>query len=173
MSLKSIASIILPILFIISSISFKELPKEVDKEVKKTFEINSYTYETLHITEELQNHTPSKIRPNNFFIIKVNANLEGYVYIDKAPSKTAQFDYLVILDKNRKIVNTKVLVYREEYGGEIGSSRWLRQFIGMSAGDSMSEVAAISGATISVRSMKMAVGNILKTIEILHENKNL
>jgi len=91
--------------------------------------------------------------------------------VDKAPSKTADFDYLVIFDHNLKIARTKVLIYREEYGGEIGSKRWLRQFTGKSGEDSLDDIAAISGATISVRSMTNAVKDILKTMKILQIKK--
>jgi Na+-translocating ferredoxin:NAD+ oxidoreductase RnfG subunit len=77
----------------------------------------------------------------------------------------------VIFDHNLKIAITKVLIYREEYGGEIGSKRWLRQFTGKSGEDSLDDIAAISGATISVRSMTNAVNDILKTMKILQIKK--
>ena len=57
----------------------------------------------------------------------------GYAFIDKAPSKTDEFDYLVLFDENLIIKKAKVLMYREDYGGEIGSRRWLKQFIGKNA----------------------------------------
>ena len=147
--------------------------KKIDKEIKKSLEIDSYTYKTLNLSEDMQRKTPSTITPDNFFVINTEGKLAGYTYVNKAPSKTAQFDYLVILDKNLKIVEAKVLVYREEYGGEIGSRRWLSQFIGMKNGDSMNEIAAISGATISVHSMKKAVSNLLKSVTVLRENKRI
>jgi Na+-translocating ferredoxin:NAD+ oxidoreductase RnfG subunit len=67
-------------------------------------------------------------------------------------------------------------VYREEYGGEIGSSRWLRQFNGLSGTDRVSpktNIDAISGATISVRSMTRSVDNLLQTVGKLQENRVL
>ncbi|HZJ37273.1 MAG TPA: FMN-binding protein, partial [Gillisia sp.] len=114
---------------------------------------------------------PSKIDDENFFRINSKGKIKGYVYVDKAPSKTADFDYLVIFDQHLKIVRTKVLIYREEYGGEIGSKRWLSQFTGKSGEDSLDDIAAISGATISVRSMTNAVNDILKTMKILQIKK--
>mgnify|MGYP000338701809 FL=1 len=66
------------------------------------------------------------------------------------------------------------MIYREEYGGEIGSTRWLRQFIGKTIQDNLeykNNIDAISGATISVRSMINATNNVLKTIKVLKANK--
>lgn len=142
--------------------------KKVEKEVEDVFELENPTYASVNVPKGVK--TPSKITSQNFFQINSNGELVGYVYQDKAPSKTAQFDYLVIFDENLTIVKTKVLVYREEYGGEIGSRRWLRQFTGKSSGDDMYDVAAISGATISVRSMKNAVSDILETVGILRSH---
>jgi len=67
-------------------------------------------------------------------------------------------------------------VYREDRGGEIGSKRWLRQFIGKSKGEFLKyqkDIAAISGATISVKSMTTEVNKILKTVGILYTKKQL
>ena len=73
------------------------------------------------------------------------------------------------------MLKTKVLVYREDYGGEIGSKRWLKQFIGKTQHDELrygDNIVAISGATISVRSMTHAMNNILASLKIIHE-KNI
>ena len=150
----------------------KSLDKRVDKEVKDVFEVSNYSFNSIEVSSELQAKLPSKITDENMFQIRSKETILGYVYLDKAPSKTAQFDYLVIFDKDLKIARAKVLTYREEYGGEIGSRRWLSQFIGKSDSKSLNDIAAISGATISVRSMKNAIHNILDSVEILHK-KNI
>jgi Na+-translocating ferredoxin:NAD+ oxidoreductase RnfG subunit len=173
MNIKWSISILVSVLLLMSFGIPDNLEKKVDKEIKQVFEIDTYKFESLKISNDLNASLPSKITSNNFFKINSKGNLVGFVYVDKAPSKTAQFDYLVIFDKDLKIAQTKVLIYREEYGGEIGSRRWLSQFIGKNKNDSLDDVAAISGATISVRSMKNAVSDILSTIEILHDKKIL
>lgn len=149
----------------------RNLEKKVDKEVKDVFEIDSYKFETVNVSEDIKSKLPAKIDDKNFFRINSEGKIIGYVYVDKAQSKTADFDYLVIFDHNLKIARTKVLIYREEYGGEIGSKRWLSQFTGKSGEDSLDGIAAISGATISVRSMTNAMNNILKTMKILQIKK--
>jgi len=65
-----------------------------------------------------------------------------------------------------------VLIYREEYGGEIGSKRWLKQFIGKTKTDDLrygDNIINISGATISVRSMTSAMNNLLLSLKTLSE----
>ena len=62
------------------------------------------------------------------------------------------------------IKKVNVLVYREDYGGEIGSNRWLKQFVGKARTTELvvgKNIAAISGATISVYSMTNAVNQLL------------
>jgi Na+-translocating ferredoxin:NAD+ oxidoreductase RnfG subunit len=102
-----------------------------------------------------------------FQVLGQNEFLLGYAFLGNAPSKTDTFDYLVVFDKTFIIKNIKVLVYREDYGGEIGSKRWLRQFTGKDPNanfDYGQNIAAISGATISVRSMTRAINSLLSDI---------
>ena len=153
----------------------KNIQKRVNKEVEKTFSTQAFELVQVKINPELVKDLPSKFDGNNLFEIQENNSLLGYAYISSAPSKTAEFDYLVLFDKEWIIVKSKVLIYREEYGGEIGSKRWLKQFIGKNTSDELiygDNIIAISGATISVRSMTNAVNNVLKSIKILkHKNQ--
>ena len=89
-------------------------------------------------------------------------NTTDFVYIGKSRSKFEYFDFMVLFDETKTIKLVKVLVYRENYGGEIGSKRWLRQWIGISKPKYM--VDAISGATISVHSLKQSINTLLTKI---------
>jgi major membrane immunogen (membrane-anchored lipoprotein) len=80
------------------------------------------------------------------------------------------------LDPELIILKTKVLVYREDYGGEIGSKRWLKQFTGKMYNDDLrygDNIVAISGATISVKSFTDAINNLLISLKKLHSKKIL
>jgi hypothetical protein len=89
-------------------------------------------------------------------------NTSDILYIGKSPSRFEDFDFMVLFDKDKTIKLVKILVYREDYGGEIGSTRWLRQFIGWK--EPKPFVDAISGATISVHSLKTSINTLLKEI---------
>ncbi|WP_223549196.1 FMN-binding protein [Aestuariivivens sp. NBU2969] len=168
-------SILLLVMVLMSFGLPKNIKKKVDKEIKETFQVEMYAIASQSIDESISKDLPSEFKADNFFRIVENHNFLGYAYIGQAPSKTAQFDYLVLLDKNLIVIKAKVLVYREDYGGEIGSKRWLKQFVGKSQNDELNygeNIVAISGATISVRSMTSAMNNLLKSLKILH-SKNI
>lgn len=167
---------ILIIVFIMSFGLPKSIQKMVNKEVKSVFGIETFTFTPKKIPPEITKNLPSKFESNNLFKIDSGNEFLGYAYISKAPSKTDEFDYLVLLDKDLIVLKTKVLVYREDYGGEISSKRWLKQFIGKTQQDNLrygDNIVAISGATISVRSMTNAVNNLLKSLKILHSQNIL
>lgn len=154
----------------------KSVLKKTHKEITKTFEVKGGLLEKITITDTINNQLFKKIGEDSFYKIIHKQKLIGYAYVDKAPSKTDEFDYLILLDTDLIIKKTKVLIYREDYGGEIGSRRWLKQFIGKSSSDMLKyekEIIAISGATISARAMTIAINDFLKNITILKENKIL
>ena len=154
----------------------KNLEKKVQKELEKTFQIDGFSLTPLKLSTALNAKLPKQLTVNNFFkISNGNENL-GYIFVDKAASKAADFDFLVVFDNGLSIVHTKVLIYREEYGGEIGSKRWLKQFNGKTGSDRVNHetnIDGIAGATISVRSMTNAIDELLQTIGILQENQIL
>lgn len=169
--------ILLLIITAVGCMSFlipNKLQKKVAKEIKQTFKIESYSLASIAVNKEVNNKLKLKITDKNFFKIVKNNQLIGYAFIDKAPSKTDEFDYLVLFDKNLVLKKAKILIYREDYGGEIGSKRWLKQFAGKTSSDRLKyekDIVAISGATISANSMTVAVNNLLISIDILHKHK--
>lgn len=168
--------LILTGLVLVSFSVHKDLNKKIDKEIKATYNIENYTYSFTHISQEIIKILPSKFDNKNLLSIHVADTLIGYAYLSKAASKTDEFDYLVLLDVDLIVKKTKVLVYREDYGSEIGSRRWLKQFIGKTQHDKLiyrDNVIAISGATISAQSMTLAINNLLKSLKILHSKKIL
>lgn len=153
----------------------KDFSKKVDKEIKAGFNVETYVYNKIQFSAEVNKELPSDFENSTFASLKTADTLIGYAYIGKAPSKTDSFDYLVLLDKDLVVVKSKVLIYREDYGAEIGSKRWLKQFIGKTQNDTLKygdNIMAISGATISVRSMTNAINNFLKSLKIIH-SKNI
>lgn len=150
------------------------LTKKVKKEIEKTFKTKEYVLEPIVVHDTVASLLYSELKPKSLFKIVGTSGTLGYAFVDQAPSKADVFDYLILLDNNLILVKTKVLVYREDYGGEIGSKRWLKQFIGknfMSSLNYGNDIIAISGATISAQAMTRAVNHFFKNIKILHQNK--
>lgn len=174
MGIKQV-SLLLTVLVLMGFGLPKNIQKKVNKEIKNVFSIENFDFNPVLIDSEVKKELPSKFEDNNLFKIETNNKLLGYAYLAQAPSKTAQFDYLVLLDTSLVVKKAKVLMYREEYGGEIGSKRWLKQFIGKTQNDELKytdNIMAISGATISVRSMTNAMNNLLQSLKVLH-SKNI
>ncbi|MDX1774273.1 FMN-binding protein [Oceanihabitans sediminis] len=163
----------------LSMLSFglpKSIQKKVDKEIKEVFDLETFEFKAKVISKDVASTLPASFGEDNLFSIKSKGKLLGYAYVAKAPSKTDEFDYLVLLDKDLIVLKTKVLIYREDYGGEIGSKRWLKQFVGKTQNDELrynDNIMAISGATISVRSMTNAMNNLLASLKILHKKQLL
>lgn len=153
-----------------------KIKKKVRKEITKTFTVKDFQLKPILIHDSINQKLFQKIGADHLFKIEKDDIIVGYAFVDKAPSKTDDFDYLVLLDKNLIIAKTKVLIYREDYGGEIGSKRWLQQFIGKKASEKLiyeKDIIPISGATISAYSMTTAVNTFLQNLEILHSNNIL
>lgn len=169
---------VLTLLITASMLSFglpKNIQKKVNKTIKSTFKVEMFELNPIHIKTEIITTLPSTFNNKGLYKIISEDTFLGYAYIAKAPSRDDNFDYLVLFDKNLVIIKSKILIYREDYGGEIGSKRWLKQLIGKTENDILvygDNIAAISGATISVRSMTMAINKLLEAIKILH-HKNI
>jgi len=171
MNIKQLSILIVAFLGFGFGLSAK-LQKKVDKVIKSTFEVETFSFNAITISPNIDKELPSKFGSDNLFEIKSLDKLLGYAYVSRASSKTAEYDYLVVLDAELIVVKAKVLIYREEYGGEISSRRWLRQFIGKTKDDEFrygDNIDAIAGATISVRSMTNAMNDLMKSLKTLNE----
>lgn len=152
------------------------LKQKLESAVQTTFELESYELQSLYVPKQVDENTPVSLQENTLFVIKANGKSIGYAYLGVAPSMKNVFDYVVLLNPDLSIKKSKVLIYREDYGRQIGSQRWLKQFIGKKAGETVTygeDIDAISGATISAKSMTVAIGQVLKSMAILKEEKIL
>ena len=155
----------------------KNIQKKADKIISSFFKIETYNKIPVLVPKSVKPQIPSIFEEDNFFKIETDQKTIGYAYIGEAKSKTASFHYLVIFDPSFIILKSHILVYREEYGGEIGSKRWLKQFSGKQAGTKTisygEDIIPISGATISAKSMTRAINDLLQSVNDLLENKIL
>lgn len=150
----------------------KSITKKVMKEIKIAFEVEGVLLEELLIDDATNSKLKVKINKDDLFKIIKNDELIGFAYIGLALSKTDKFDFLVLFDSDLIIKKSKLLAYREDYGAEIGSKRWLKQFEGMESSSSFeygNEIVPIAGATISARSMTIAINNLLQTVAVLQQ----
>ena len=172
-SLSGLVSVLFAALLLTGSGLPGSLQKKVHRELSRALGETPCTLGPEPVPEALNASLPVRLTDANFFRVKQDGSTAAYVFLGQAPSKTADFDFLVILDTRGQITHSAVLTYREEYGGEIGSRRWLRQFEGLSGNDRASvgsNIDGISGATISVQSMTRAMDDFLQTLGLLQQN---
>lgn len=146
-----------------SSALAKRIENRVKKEVKKSFNIEAFDL------VETQISIPASpfLLGQSMKAIQVNDELLGYAFLGTAPSKTDTFEYLILFDENFIIKKASVLIYREDYGGEIASKRWLSQFVNKQQSNAFvfgNNISAISGATISVQSMTASVNHVFSAL---------
>ncbi|WP_350287866.1 FMN-binding protein [uncultured Croceitalea sp.] len=152
------------------------LQQKLNAAVQTTFEVENFDLLVMPVSGTVNTKTPVELGSENLFEVKKNDSLIGYIYLGRAPSMKNVFDYVVLFNPDLSIKKSKVLIYREDYGRQIGSQRWLKQFIGKKSGDHLTygeDVDAISGATISAKSMTKATNEVLESFAILHAEKVL
>lgn len=142
----------------------KRVQKKVSKEIKSIFAVEDF--ELLESKIEI---------PSSPFLvgqqmkeIRIGEELLGYAFLGTAPSKTDTFEYLILFDQSFTIKKATVLIYREDYGGEIASKRWLSQFVKKQQSEAFvfgNNISAISGATISVQSMTASVNHVFSSLK--------
>lgn len=152
------------------------LQKKIDRAIKTTYGIDSFKMLALQVPKALNSETLADFDGDKLFKISKNEKTIGYFYLGEAPSMKNVFDYIILFTPNLTIKKSKVLIYREDYGLQIGSQRWLKQFIGLEVSDVPTygeDIDAIAGATISAKSMTKATANVLKSMQLLKERKLL
>lgn len=152
------------------------LQQKVDNAITATFVSENYTLKPIAVSAAVDAQTPTDFSGERLLAIQEKDRLLGYAYVGEAASKKRTFDYIVMLDPQLVIKKVKVLIYREDFGQQIGSQRWLKQFIGLSANDTAQygkNIDAVSGATISASNMTRATNEVLQSLKMLREKQVL
>lgn len=163
--------LLVPILLSFANIPEKVMVK-VHAAVSETYATQGYSLQAVVVPESLHSKLVVDFQGGRLQEIREKDKLLGYAYIGEAASMKNKFDYVILFDPQLGIKKSKVLIYREDYGRQIGSQRWLKQFIGLGPSDAViygDTVDAISGATISAKSMAAAVDGTLRALALLKE----
>ena len=163
--LKAGSVLVLAFLLFCSFTTLEEMPKLFKKKITKEivslwgseYPLTSLNYDEKKTVEiiNLGIQNISQVGPQNAPL--------GIVVWAQARSKFEYFDYAIYYDANKNIKAVRILQYREDYGGEIASKRWLNQFDGLNATSEIAidhDIQGISGATISYKAITIGVRNI-------------
>ncbi len=141
--------------------------KRADKVMSKYWEDEEYNLSRVTLIGSDQ--------PEIYSVQQGNSKPFAYVLFAETMGKVDTFTYLIIFKPDGIIEKVSVLLYRENYGGEIASKRFLKQFAGKSNGLNMEynqDIDGISGATISVQAITRAVkGNSITFSNLIEQLK--
>ena len=147
-----------------------EIFENCEKKIKLTYpNIDFIKHDIWEIPIKVINEIEKKSRQRffkpNLHIWKIynDSSMIGIAILDNVIGKSMPISFLVLFDNYGKILNTEIIKYREPYGGEISSRRWLNQFsnkIDSSSFKVGAEIDGISGATISVNSVSKGIKKI-------------
>ena len=103
-------------------------------------------------------------RPYRLWIARQGKTVLGVLIIDQVFTKHDLVDYAVALSPAGRILQVEILEYREKFGSDIRSPKWLAQFAGKTAASPLTlneDIYNISGATISCRHVTEGVKRVL------------
>ncbi len=157
--------------------------KSLDKEIQKIWKNTAVTKVPLKISQDVADELG--LDAGNNFVLTSGKDTLAYAFVRRTNGcviggctnpnspvvqtgilgeRYEHFDYLLILNKDLSVRKVKILVYEGEYGYEVGSKLWLKQFIGYKGGrlEYGRDIQAISGATVSAQS-------ITDDIQVMHQ----
>ena len=167
--MKKLILIILLSQFSISANGIKERTELIIKtEFGESIEI---TFTKFQIPTKLKNEIEMASKQRFFsesvFVWSVTGNnsLIALGLMDNVYGKAQPITFLTIFNLDGSVHSNHVVKYREERGGQIANTEWNKQFVGMNTKSDVSKVDAISGATISVNSIKKGVRKLILLYE--------
>jgi hypothetical protein len=97
-----------------------------------------------------------------YFSVLQHKEIKGLAVLTSARGRFDHFDFMMVFNSELQIIHLQVLNYRSQYGAEIMSKRWLKQFYKKNSsnfnyGD---DIQAVSGATLSAQSFTQKVNAI-------------
>jgi len=135
--------------------------------------------ETIKLTsiqkEQVEKLVGSGIRENEYtvWIGDKDEKPAGYAVTLDVIGKERPITFMVAVSPEGKVSGVEVLIYRESRGSEIRSKRFIQQFINKTITSPLilgRDIDAISGATLSSRSITHAVKKALALVNVVYGN---
>lgn len=93
----------------------------------------------------------------------------GYAVVLEEIGKHRPITSIVGVQPTGKVQDVAVMVYREAYGGDVGSRRFLDQYPGNTSSDSLpAMIRNVAGATLSVAALNRTVTKGLAAVDVLY-----
>ena len=155
---------------------------QTELRIKEVFpDLISSEWSMYQIPSKNSKHIQNTVR-QKFFRKEVNCwhiidndSTHYYAILDNVKGKSLPITFLTIFDQDKKVFYSSIIKYREAYGGEVASKKWLNQFVtytdssNYNVGDAIS---GISGATISVNSVSKGINKLSILIDYIIRDFN-
>jgi len=100
-----------------------------------------------------------------------NGKSMGSMLIDNIIGKSFPITFMTVLNTDGTVRDVEIMVYREPQGWEVRYKSFRSQFYGKDTSSNQNEILSISGATLSVRSVKMGVYKAMAAYKVLYLDK--
>ena len=107
----------------------------------------------------------------NFYTGRKNGKSMGSMLIDNIIGKAFPITFMTVLNTDGTVRDVEIMVYREPQGWEVRHKSFRSQFYGKNSASNPAEVLSISGATLSVNSVKHGVYKALAAYKTLYLGK--
>jgi electron transport complex protein RnfG len=110
-----------------------------------------------------------------FFVATSHGQVDGYALFDEQLGLHEPISLGTFFDAAGRITRVEVVAYREPFGDGVRAERFRHQFVGRDARSQFrpgSDIDAIAGATISSRSMCVAVARAAALLDVAVRGKN-
>ena len=113
----------------------------------------------ISISEKDGSNSDLTLPGDCIYTIRDQETLLGYLLSTSGKGRYDDFDYSVIFDHDKRILQVIVTVYRSNHGASICQKNWLDQFEGYKGGKLIlgSDIDAVSGGTLSATSMVQGI----------------
>jgi len=165
-------------IFISNFIFANEIKQKTEHIINQEFGINvqikfiKYII-PVKIKNEIEKNSRQKFFSESILIwsIKENDSLLAVGIMDNVFGKAQPITFITFLNLQGEILSNHIVKYREEHGGAVSNLDWNKQFIGMALDSDFNEIDAISGATISVNSIKKGVLKLVLLFKTLDKTE--
>jgi len=128
------------------------------------------TKEEIRAIEEIYMYKIYETRFTFYTGIK-NGKSMGSMLIDNIIGKSFPITFMTVLNTDGTVRDVEIMVYREPQGWEVRYKSFRSQFYGKDTSSNSNEILSISGATLSVRAIKMGVYKAMAAYKILYLDK--
>lgn len=156
------------------AISSDKLEKKLDKVIKKDLGLSDFGKVSSIISNEQLDKAGIELFGHQIFKLESKDGFEAFYIVETAMGRYHDFTFVVFFNQDLSIKLVRVIEYGEEHGVEITNKRWLKQFVGKTAADHLmfrKNIDAISGATISGKSITEGINRLLQNVKLLRENE--